>query len=91
MTDEHTTLVQARLTSQRVRQIDQDMATLGLRTRSEAVREGLRLLHKQAQQDALAREYDNFYGSHHTAPLTEMTTLGDQLAADAIYDRDSSE
>lgn len=70
---------------------DRDMDTLGLRSRSEAVREGLRLLHKQAEQDALAREYDNFYGEGQEAPPTDMTTVGDQLAADVIQQREAAE
>lgn len=80
MTEEHTSLVQARLSAQHARQVDQDMATLGLRTRSDAVRAGLRLLHRQARQEALAREYDEFYGGQ-PAPLTDTTAIGDQLAA----------
>lgn len=83
MTDEQTALVQARLTEYHARQVDQDIVTLGLRSRSEAVREGLRLLHHHAEQDALAHEYDKFYGNQE-APLTEMTAIGDQLAAQAM-------
>lgn len=84
-------MVQARLSDQHTRQVDQDMATLGLRNRSEAVREGLRLLHKQAEQDALAQEYDEFYGEGQAAPLSDMPAVGDHLAADVIQQREASE
>lgn len=79
MTVEHTNLVQARLTDLHAQQVDEDIAALGLTTRSEAVREGLNLLHKQAEHDALAREYDEFYGCGCEAPLTEMTVVGDRV------------
>jgi Arc/MetJ-type ribon-helix-helix transcriptional regulator len=91
MTPERTRVVQARLTDQHARQVEQDMATLGLRTHSEAVREGLRLLHKEAEQDALAHEYDEFYGPGHEAPPTTMTAIGDQLAAEVVQQRDTDD
>lgn len=82
MTDQ-VTIVQARLTAQHARQVDHDIATLGLRNRSEAVREGLRLLHRRAAHAALAREYDEFYGSTE-APVSDVTNIGDRLAVEAM-------
>lgn len=49
-------------------------------SRSEAVREGLRLLYQHAQDVALARSYDEFYG-HREAPLGEIARVGDAVAA----------
>lgn len=79
---ERTTLVQARLNAEFARQIDHHIAELGLRNRSEAVREGLRLLHRHATQAALAREYDEFYGG--AAPVSDITAIGDEIAATAM-------
>lgn len=80
---EQVTIVQARLTEKHARQVDQDIATLGLRNRSEAVREGLRLLHRRAAHAALASEYDEFYGSAE-APVSDVTDIGDQVAVEAM-------
>jgi Arc/MetJ-type ribon-helix-helix transcriptional regulator len=82
---ERTTLVQARLTEEGARQVDHDIATLGLRNRSEAVREGLRLLHRQASHVALAREYDEFYGGGE-APVSDITAMGAEVAAATMLD-----
>ncbi len=49
-----------------------DAAVLGLRSASELVREGLRLVHKQARELAMAASYDEFYGGH-PAPVSEVT------------------
>lgn len=81
---ESMTVIQARLSEQDARQVDQDAQTLGLRNRSEAVRAGLRLLHRRAAQQALAREYDDFYGAGSEAPISDVTSIGDQLAADTM-------
>lgn len=80
---EQMTLVQARLSEKHARQVDQDIATLGLRSRSEAVREGLKLLHRQAAHAALAREYDDFYGNAE-APVSDVTAIGDEVAVEAM-------
>lgn len=77
------TLVQARLSEKHARQVDRDIVTLGLRNRSDAVREGLKLLHRQAAHAALAREYDDFYGGVE-APVSDVTAIGDQVAAEAM-------
>lgn len=80
---EQMTLMQARLSEKHARQVDQDIATLGLRSRSEAVREGLKLLHRQAAHAALAREYDDFYGNAE-APVSDVTAIGDEVAVEAM-------
>lgn len=80
---EQVTIVQARLPESHLRQVDQDIATLGLRNRSDAVREGLLLLHQRAAQAALAREYDDFYGTTE-APVSDVTAIGDTIAADTM-------
>ena len=77
------TLVQARVPEKHARQIDQDIAALGLKNRSDAVREGLRLLHRHAAHAALAREYDEFYGEYE-APVSDVTAIGDQLAVESM-------
>lgn len=77
-------IVQARLSPEDVMQLDDDRRVLGLATRSDAVREGLRLLHKTARYAALAREYDDFYGAGAQVPMSDITAIGDQVAADAM-------
>ena len=64
-------------------QLDADLVTLGLRTRSDAIREGLRLLHREARQAALAQEYDLFYGTAE-APVSDVAAVGDRVAAEAM-------
>lgn len=78
-----TTLVQARLSAGHARQVDQDLETLGLKNRSEAVREGLRLLHRRAAHVALADEYDAFYGEGQ-APVSDLTAQGADIAAETM-------
>jgi Arc/MetJ-type ribon-helix-helix transcriptional regulator len=82
MTDS-TTVVQARIPRQEARQLDQDVAALGLSNRSQAVRQALRLLHKQAREATLQRSYAEFYGETE-APLGDMAAVGDQIAAEVI-------
>lgn len=77
-------IVQARLTPEDARQLDDDRKVLGLTTRSDAVREGLRLLHKTARYAALAQEYDDFYGAGAEAPMGAIAAYGDQVAAEAL-------
>lgn len=81
-------LVQARVPAGVARQADEDAAVLGLPNRSAAVREGLRLLHRRARELALARDYDDFYQGE-AAPVSDVTALGDQIAATTIADRES--
>jgi Arc/MetJ-type ribon-helix-helix transcriptional regulator len=79
-----TTLVQVRVPEGDARQLDADAHLLGLRNRSEAVREGLRLLHHHARDAELLQEYDHFYGAGAEAPVSELTALGDQIAAETM-------
>lgn len=87
MTDRATTLVQARVPETDAHQLDDDARALGLANRSEAVREAMRLLHHKARQAALARDYDTFYGTDTEAPVSDVTAVGDQTAAEAIASR----
>lgn len=48
--------------------LEHDAVVLGLDGASEVVREGLRLVHRRAQEQALIDEYDRFYGGQR-APL----------------------
>lgn len=77
-------VVQARLTAQDAAQLDDDRKVLGLATRSDAVREGLRLLHKTARYAALAQEYDDFYGAGGQAPTGAIAAYGDVVAAESM-------
>lgn len=86
MTD-RMTLVQARVPEADVRRLDGDAQALGLTNRSEAIREGLRLLHGKARHAALARDYDIFYGTGVPATVSDLAVIGDQIAAEAISDR----
>jgi len=47
-------------------------ASVGLRSASELVREGLRLVHKQARELAMAASYEEFYAGE-PAPVSEVT------------------
>lgn len=48
--------------------LERDAVVLGLEGPSDLVREGLRLVHRRAQEQAMADSYDAFYGSK-PAPL----------------------
>lgn len=85
MTDQMT-VVQARISARAVHQLDHDAESLGIGTRSEAVRAGLRLLHREARHAALAGEYDRFYGGE-PAPVSDVAAIGEHIAADAIAER----
>jgi hypothetical protein len=52
--------------------LEQDAPVLGLSGVSELVREGLRLLHRQAREQAMADSYDEFYDGK-PAPVSEVT------------------
>lgn len=63
--------MQARIDAEFARElVEADAPVLGLNGTSALVREGLRLVHKQARELAMAREYDEFYGGE-PAPLPE--------------------
>lgn len=82
MTEHH--IVQARLSGDDLARLDADRATLGLDTRSAAIREGMRLLHRQARHVALAREYDDFYGVD-GAVLSDISAAGDVVATLTLH------
>lgn len=88
MTD-RMTLVQARVSQEDASRLDADARTLGLTSRSEAIREGLKLLHRRARLSALARDYDDFYGVGVEAPTSDLAAIGDHIAADAFGARTS--
>jgi len=67
-----TVVVQARISEVEAEMVQADALQLGLEGTSEAVREGLALLHRRAQLSALAQSYDDFYGGV-PAPLTDVT------------------
>jgi hypothetical protein len=67
-----TVVVQARISEAEAEMVQADALQLGLEGTSEAVREGLALLHRRAQLSALAQSYDDFYGGA-PAPLTDVT------------------
>ena len=50
--------MQARVDAGFARELEDDAAVLGLRSASELVREGLRLVHKQARELAMAASYE---------------------------------
>ena len=76
-------IIQARVSATDVRQLDEDRAVLGIESRSDALRIGLRLLHLQARETALAQEYDAFYGNTE-APMSDLAAAGDQIAAETM-------
>ena len=67
-----TVTMQARVDAGFARELEADAAVLGLRSTSELVREGLRLVHKQARELAMAASYDEFYAGK-PAPVSEVT------------------
>jgi hypothetical protein len=67
-----TSIVQARVAEELLKQLDADARVLGIESTSDAIRAGLDLLHRQAVQVQLARSYDDFYGGE-PAPLSEVT------------------
>src|SRR5690242_18141994 len=67
-----TVTMQARVDAGFARELEADAAVLGLRSASELVREGLRLVHKQARELAMAASYDGFYAGK-PAPVSEVT------------------
>lgn len=66
-----TVVLQARVDAEFARAlIEEDAKTLGLATTSDVVREGLRLLHRHAREQAAAAAYDDFYAGG-AAPLPD--------------------
>lgn len=72
MTMTSTQIVQARVSDTLLEQLASDAEVLGLDSTSDAVRAGLELLHRKAEQVRLAQSYDDFYGRA-PAPLSEVT------------------
>jgi hypothetical protein len=66
--------MQARVDAGFARELEDDAAVLGLRSASELVREGLRLVHKQARELAMAVAYDEFYAGK-PAPVSDVTAV----------------
>src|SRR5689334_20794942 len=67
-----TVTMQARVDAGFARELEADAAVLGLRSASELVREGLRLVHKQARELAMAASYEEFYAGK-PAPVSQVT------------------
>lgn len=65
-------MVQARVSEAEAAMVQADAALLGLEGTSEAVREGLALLHRRAQLAALGQSYDEYYGGQ-PAPPSDVT------------------
>jgi hypothetical protein len=65
-------IVQARVGDDLLAQLASDAETLGLDNTSDALREGIELLHRKAQQVRLAQSYDDFYAGQ-PAPLSDVT------------------
>lgn len=57
-----TQIIQARISESALEQVTADAMALGLDNTSEAIREGLALLHRKAEQVRLGQAYDDFYG-----------------------------
>jgi hypothetical protein len=75
--DRGTVTMQARVEAGFARElVEHDAAVLGLDGPSELVREGLRMLHRRAQEMDLATAYDEFY-SGRAAPLPAGVVAGD--------------
>jgi hypothetical protein len=62
---------QTRLSREAAATYEQDLEILGL-DRSEALRRGLRLLHREALETRMARDVEEFYGGER-APLSDVT------------------
>ena len=62
---------QTRLSGDAAEVYERDLEALGL-DRSEALRRGLRLLHREALEVRMAQDVDAFYGGSR-APLSEVT------------------
>ena len=65
-------MVQARVPAELAEQLPADIETLGLEGTSDAIREGLLLLHRKARMLALGQSYDAFYGDER-APVSDVT------------------
>ncbi len=82
------TVWQTRLSRQAAAAYEHDLETLGI-DRSEALRRGLRLLHREALETRMARDVEDFY-SGERAPLSDVTAALYDEAAGARPDQLSS-
>ena len=74
-----TVVLQARVDAEFARELlEHDANVLGLESASHVVREGLRLLHRHAQEQAAAAAYDAFYDGK-PAPLPAGVAPGDAI------------
>jgi hypothetical protein len=64
-------VVQARVPAEIAEHLPGDIEALGLEGTSDAIREGLQLLHRKARMVALGQSYDSFYGDE-PAPLSDV-------------------
>jgi len=65
-------ILQARVPAEVADTLAGDIAVLGLEGTSEAIREGLRMLHRRASLVALGQSYDDFYDGE-PAPASPVT------------------
>jgi hypothetical protein len=65
-------VLQARVPAEIAEALPADIETLGLEGTSEAIREGLMLLHRKAELVSLGRSYDAYYGGQ-PAPVSDVT------------------
>lgn len=65
------TVWQTRLSREAAAAYEHDLETLGI-DRSEALRRGLRLLHREALEMRMARDVEDFYAGER-APLSEVS------------------
>lgn len=70
-TPSHGAIWQTRLSREAAATYEEDLRILGL-DRSEALRRGLRLLHREALETRMARDVEEFYGGER-APLSDVT------------------
>lgn len=70
------TVWQTRLSREAAASYEEDLQTLGLE-RSQALRLGLRLLHREALETRMARDVESFYGGER-APLSAVTAAAYQ-------------
>ncbi len=82
------TVWQTRLSRAAAAAYEQDLETLGI-DRSEALRRGLRLLHREALETRMARDVEDFYAGER-APLSEVSAALYGEAVGAHPDRSPS-
>lgn len=79
------TVWQTRLSREAAAAYERDLETLGI-DRSEALRRGLRLLHREALETRMALDVEGFYGGQR-APLSDVTAAIYDEAVDARPDQ----